>query len=206
MEHLLSGDADASPRQLLELHIPDEAGAWGGAGFSVSHAPNGSPFVSFGRTEVHLGSAGVWWVFGECRTDPPPTVDHANGVSCLDHVVVATPDVGRTSGSFADAGFPIRRTRATELAGTPSLQSFCWAGDVIIEIVGPTEPSGDGPARIWGLALVADDLDATVAWLGPQRCSRPRDAVQRGRRIAAIRTREVGVSVTLALMSPHPDS
>ena len=51
-------------------------------------------------------------------------------------------------------------------------------------------------------AVFVDDLDATVAWLGPDAVSAPRDAVQPGRRIASIR-REVGLGLPVALMTPH---
>jgi hypothetical protein len=52
------------------------------------------------------------------------------------------------------------------------------------------------------VVFVVDDLDATVAWLGPDVVSTPRDAVQSGRRIASIR-REAGLGLPVALMTPH---
>jgi hypothetical protein len=55
---------------------------------------------------------------------------------------------------------------------------------------------------VWGVVFVVEDLDATVAWLGPDVVSTPRDAVQSGRRIASIR-REVGLGLPVALMTPH---
>jgi hypothetical protein len=84
-------------------------------------------------------------------------------------------------------------------------QTFCWAGDVIVEIVGPLEPVGDAAgaaATFFGLALVADDLDATAAQLG-DLLGPPRDAVQPGRRIAGLRHRSVGISLPVAVMTPH---
>jgi hypothetical protein len=83
-------------------------------------------------------------------------------------------------------------------------QTFFWAGDVIVELVGPDvgEPSTDEPTTVFGLALVASDLDATAAVLGPL-LGTPKAAVQPGRRIAGLRGRDLGISLPLAVMSPH---
>jgi hypothetical protein len=59
---------------------------------------------------------------------------------------------------------------------------------------------GDHPAFFWGLALLAPDFDATIAWLGPERVSEPRPAVQPGRRIATVR-RAAGLALPVALIS-----
>ena len=81
-------------------------------------------------------------------------------------------------------------------------QRFFRMGEAILELVGPPQRAGDGPCRIWGYALVTDDIDASAAHLG-DRCSPPKPAVQPGRRIATIRTRELGIGPTIALMTPH---
>ena len=57
----------------------------------------------------------------------------------------------------------------------------------------------NGAARFWGLALLSDDLDQTVAQLG-DHASQVRAAVQSGRRIATLR-RSAGLAVPVALMS-----
>ena len=101
------------------------------------------------------------------------------------------------------AGLELRRTR--ELGGGAT-QSFLWAGDVILEVVSPPPPGPrptPGAAWVWGLSLVAPDLDATAGYLGPW-LSTPRPAVQAGRRIATLRTGELGISGPIAVMSPHP--
>jgi hypothetical protein len=81
---------------------------------------------------------------------------------------------------------------------------FFWAGDVIVELIGPDEgePTTDEPASVFGLALSATDLDATAAHLG-DLLGTPKDAVQPGRRIAGLRGRQVGISLPIAVMSPH---
>jgi len=199
---------------LTGIALPDPPEAWAEAGFSVQHDT-----VRFGPVALRLASAGrvpVGWSFTEdVGTDsldgiptalepapagPPPV--HPNGVSGLDHVVVATPDLGRTIEALESHGFELRRTRRTKVAGVDGTQAFFWAGEVILEVVGP-DVAGRGPAAIWGLAAWCEDLEATVAWLGPDRCGAVRDAVQPGRRVASLRGRELGLTVPVLLMSPH---
>lgn len=136
-------------------------------------------------------------------TDPAPTaLDHPNGVSRLDHVVVTTPDLGRTMAALEAVGFEARRTR--DIPGTDPVrrQVFVWAGEAILEVVGTAEPTGDGPAGLWGLALTSSDLDRAAEQLG-DRITTPKDAVQPGRRIATIDTRSLGIGTAIALMTPH---
>lgn len=130
----------------------------------------------------------------------PPA--HANGVVRLDHVVVLTPDLDRTTTALAAVGLAARRTREAGPGpdGAPRLQRFFRLGEVILEVVGPATPVGEGCARFWGLAYVVEDLDTTAAVLA-ERVSRPRDAVQPGRRIAALRP-GAGLAVPTAFLTP----
>jgi protein-L-isoaspartate(D-aspartate) O-methyltransferase len=132
------------------------------------------------------------------RESAPP---QPNGIVGVDHVVVATPDFARTTTALAEAGLQLRRVRE---AGGTAQQGFYVLGDAVLEVVGPLEPDGDGPALFWGLTLVAADLDATCAALGEDMVGAPRDAVQPGRRIATLR-RAAGLGTAVALMSPLPD-
>ncbi len=69
-------------------------------------------------------------------------------------------------------------------------------------MAGPaSDPDGIGPARLWGVTAVVEDLDALAARLG-DRLGAPGDAVQPGRRIATLR-REAGLGVPLAFMTPR---
>jgi len=132
------------------------------------------------------------------HTAPPAPVTHPNGAVGVDHVVVHTPALQRTLAALAGVGLEVRRVREAR----PDLhQAFLWAGDVLLEVAGPPEPAGDGPARLWGLVAVAPDLDRLAALPGEPLGS-VRDAVQPGRRIATVR-RELGSSVPLAFMTPH---
>ena len=130
--------------------------------------------------------------------DPPPGAIHPNGALGVDHVVVHTPALRRTLAALEGIGLEVRRVREAR----PDLhQAFLWAGDVLLEVAGPPEPAGDGPAALWGLVAVAPDLDRVAALPGEPLGS-VREAVQPGRRIATVR-RELGSSVPLAFMTPH---
>jgi hypothetical protein len=129
---------------------------------------------------------------------PGDAGSHPLGAVAVDHVVARTPDFARTIGALQDAGLDLRRTRN---AGPQAQQGFFNLGTAILEVVGPHEADGDGPASFWGLVLVVSDLDAAVRQLGDLAGS-PRDAVQPGRRIATVR-REAGLGTAVALMTPR---
>jgi hypothetical protein len=128
----------------------------------------------------------------------PVYADHPLGASGLDHVVVSTADLERTSGEIAVAtGCELKRIREV---GTMR-QGFhrIGRGGLIVELVErPDLPAG--PATFWGLVLIVDDLDAAHELLGTDRISAPKDAVQPGRRIATVRA-EVGLGLPVALMT-----
>lgn len=134
---------------------------------------------------------------------PAPTfAEHPLGATTLDHVVVLTADLERTSTALVAAtGFELRRIR--EL-GTLR-QGFHRIGErgeggLIVELVErPDIPAG--PASFWGVVFIVDDLDAACDLIGADRISPPKDAVQPGRRIATVRA-DVGLGVPLALMTP----
>jgi len=151
-------------------------------------------------TAADASAADATTAGGPGRGEPDPTA-HPNGASALDHLVVVTPDLDRTTAALAALGLDARRTRE---AGRGRLQRFFRLGEVILEVVGPVEPSGDGPATFWGLAFTVADIDATAAHLG-DRAGPPRPAVQPGRRITTLRKGDAtgGVSVPVAFMSPY---
>lgn len=140
----------------------------------------------------------------DARTSVP---GHHNGVTGLDHLVIGSPHVQRTTAALLGAGFEARRTRDTDGDGEAMRQVFFWAGPVIVELVGPADvgaaaASPDAPAAFFGLALNSGDLDDTAARLG-ELLGPPRPAVQSGRRIATLRFKAVGGSVPTVVMSPH---
>lgn len=200
--------------ELRRLLIGDDPRAWAAAGFTISDRSTTIGSIEIGFTE-HGGEGVIGWELTDIddgsidgimsiATDRPPAVpiEHPNGVSRLDHVVIRTPDLDRTEASLRAFGFSPRRTR--DVPGTePAIrQVFFWAGEAILEVVGPAEGDGGRPASIWGLALTTDDLDAAVAVIGTH-LSQPKPAVQPGRQIATVDTRSLGIAPALALMTPH---
>ena len=136
---------------------------------------------------------------GATRADTGATGGQPNGVVEIDHVVATTPDIDRTTAALEAAGIPARRTRE---AGPGRLQRFFRVGEPILELIGPAEPRGTGPARFYGLAFAVADLDATAAHLEGS-IGTTKDAVQPGRRIATLHAGDA-VSVPVAFMSPDP--
>lgn len=214
----------ATNPQLLTVDVGDDAAAWAAAGFAVAPGPDGD-LVWLGSTALRLTGRGgrvEGWALqgvttpidGLATTEPAGTgtgdgtaPPHPNGISRIDHVVVSSGDVDRSVAAFGEAGFEVRGERSTTSYGSPMRQVFFWAGDVIVELIGPDvgEPVSDDATSVFGLALVADDLDTTAAHLG-ELLSTPKDAVQPGRRIAGLRGAKVGISVPVAVMSPHERS
>ena len=132
---------------------------------------------------------------------PPMTpvyADHPLQASGLDHVVVSTADLERTSGAIASVtGCELKRIR--EVGSMRQGFHRIGRGGLIVELVErPDLPAG--PASFWGLVLIVDDLDAACDLIGPKRISAPKDAVQPGRRIATIRA-DVGLGLPVALMT-----
>lgn len=144
---------------------------------------------------------------GPPGSDEPPTA-HPNGAIGIDHVVLSTPDLERTIAAMSAVGVQCRRIRETEADARPMRQAFFRLGPSIVEVVSGADGSGtsaeDDPATFFGLAIDVEDLDETVALLG-DGISRPKAAVQPGRRIATLRHRSFDMSVAVALMDDHAD-
>ena len=190
-------------------------------------APEGGSFL-FGGVAVHVSPerpAGLHgWSFSTClagdldgipteASDPGPVGGEVAPVLggrllAVDHVVVTTDDLDRTSRAVeAHLGAPLRRTRD---AGGGTVQGFHRIENTVIELVSsPSSPLSPKGASLWGFVGVVDDLDAVWRALtrefGAEAVSGPRDAVQAGRRICSLR-RSVGLGVALALMDARPSS
>ncbi|WP_436793112.1 VOC family protein [Actinospongicola halichondriae] len=210
-----------SPLLLDSLIVGDDASSWSAAGFTVvdgSVAVGATTISCAGddapprwRLRADGGSVpasvdGIATSMADADRDAERdlvTPDHPNRVVAIDHVVLASPDLDRTTETFAGLGVDCRRIRDVP-GSTPAMQQrFFRLGPVILELVGSPESSGDGPASIWGLAFTVDDIDAAAAHLG-SACGAPKSAVQPGRRIATVRTRDLGISLPVALMSGAP--
>jgi hypothetical protein len=135
---------------------------------------------------------------GIAQLAAPVFASHALGASGLDHLVVLTPDLERTSDAIAEAtGHELKRVR--EVGAIRQGFHRIGPGGLIVELVERPELD-DGPAVFWGLVVNVDDLDAACELLGTDRVSPPKDAVQPGRRIATVRA-DVGLGFPVALMS-----
>jgi hypothetical protein len=205
---------------LAELLVADEPQAWRDAGFTVDQ----DGVCRIGTVRVRLlgsaaGSGVVGWRLRdvvpplesldglptEVATEAPADPDeHPLGALRIDHLVVMSPDLARTTAALEAIGAPTRRVRDYEVAGVPIRQVFFRLGEVILELVGDPSAAGEGPATFWGLTHTVADIDAAVSLLG-ERTDRVKDAVQPGRRITTLRHHELGMSVATALMSPPPE-
>jgi hypothetical protein len=125
-----------------------------------------------------------------------PQSDFELGVIGVDHVVINTPDLMRTSDSLTAAtGAPLKRVRD---AGNNVQQGFHRLGSVVVEIV--TAPTmSQGVASLWGFVLNVKDIHAVANHVGPDVLSIPKPAVQAGKLIATFRS-SVGLGVPVALM------
>jgi catechol 2,3-dioxygenase-like lactoylglutathione lyase family enzyme len=192
------------------LAVSDPPELWRDLGFTVEGSS-----CRIGSTVHDLGAAGdggvLSWsldgveVVGDeveglpttvrpAAADAPPA--HPNGVTIIDHVVVFTPNMDRTVQTLEKLGVECRRLRE---AGRGNVQAFFRFAETILEVVGPANGAGDGPARFFGLAFTVDDLDATASFFG-DRLRPAKDAVQRGRRIATL-DKSAGSTVAMAFMS-----
>ena len=219
---------DAMPRpRLVTLELRADPDAWRAAGFTVEDGGR----CRIGTTDLVLsggdGGFAGWAIAGaipgedgldgvatRVAADAAPVAEeaatpHANGVTAIDHVVLATPDTARTFETLEAAGFVLRRVRDAGTPERPLRQGFFLFADVLLEVVGPPEPvppgtacgSSGGPASLWGITLVAADLAVAGASFGAT-LGAPRGAVQAGREIAVV-AREAGLGVRVALMTPR---
>jgi hypothetical protein len=203
-----------------ELTIADDPAAWAALGFTIE---GGAALL--GRVSLRFTGPGaergiVGWSLRElasteldglptttsAREVPAPGGEHPNGVLAIDHIVAMSPALERSVEALQEAGLDLRRIREEPTPAGAPRQAFFRLGQEILELVQEPEDvveRAGGPARpshFWGLALLAPDLDATVARMAPH-AGEPRAAVQAGRRIATVR-RSAGLAVALALMSP----
>lgn len=207
---------------VIEVQVPGSPTTWSELGFAVTDG-----VVSLARCSVRPGMprlalgvaaggglgngnllAADWLgipLVAVDRAELPATTPprHPNGVLGTDHIVVMSPDLDSTAAAIRSMGWEIRRQRLTTLMGVDVVQLFVWAGAALLEVVCAVEPTEFiREPSLWGVALAAEDLDATVERLG-ERIGTPRDAVQQGRRIATIRRRGTDLGLEVAIMSPH---
>ena len=201
--------------RLAAVELPGSAVEWRALGFAV----DADGRVAFANGAITFGAAAPALAIDASRdaavvVDGPsdvdgvpvgigavaPGVDHPNGAFELDHVVLMTDSLDRTSAAVADVlGLEQRRVRQTDTV-RQAFHRFDDQGGVrgcIVELAETNRVSG---AVLWGLVVNVADLDAACAAAG-DLIGPPKDAVQPGRRIATVR-RDAGLSTAVALMSP----
>jgi hypothetical protein len=159
--------------------VPSDAAAWERLGFALVDGA-----VPLGGVAIGFADEWGWELDGPSA---PPAVEHPNGATGIDHVVMLTGDLDATVERLRSEGLDHRRTRD---AGEGRRQAFFVLGPCLLEVAGPVE----GGERLWGITLVAPDL----APFG----GNPKDAVQPGRRITTI-PREAGLGIPVAVMTPR---
>mgnify|MGYP001817825394 CR=1 FL=1 len=167
--------------------VPAGITGWTLSGVPLAGDPSGST-VSVDGLTTHVVAPST-----------PAYADHPIAAMGLDHVVVMTPDLERTSAAISEAtGCELKRVR--EVGSMRQGFHRIGSGGLIVELVErPEIPEGD--AAFWGLVVNVEDLDAACAHIGADRISAPKDAVQPGLRIATIRA-EVGLGLPVAFMTP----
>ncbi len=208
---------------IAEVEIADAPARWAGLGFDVE-----GELCRLGTVALRLSGSGQgagitgWSLRGIASTEldglptsassspeAPPAPPHGNGVAAIDHVVAISPALDRSVAALQAAGLDLRRVREEPTPAGAPRQAFFRLGEVILEVVQePGEVTArrggpDRPAHFWGLALLVEDLDATVAAMAPH-AGEPRAAVQPGRRIATL-SRSAGLAVPVALIDREPN-
>jgi hypothetical protein len=202
---------------VAEIAVADAPDAWARAGFTV----DSDDVCRVGGVDIRLAGSGrgtgvVGWSLRGLPDGSADELDgilttrssamvsmparHPNGVTDIDHIVLFSPDLGRTVKALAAIGVEPRRERDTELGGRPIRQIFVRFGDVIIEVVGSPDAASEGPTTVWGITYEVADIDATAAYFG-DRTTPVKEAVQPGRRITTLRHHELGMSVRSAMIS-----
>jgi len=143
----------------------------------------------------------------ESEAPPVAGATHPNGTRSIDHLVVITPDLDRTTAALQDAGFDLRRLREGDTPGGSHRQAFFRMGELILEVVEAPQGTSiaadpDGPARLWGISFLVDDLETPASLLG-DALGEPRDAVQPGRRIVTVAD-GAALGPAIAFMTPGP--
>lgn len=118
------------------------------------------------------------------------------GATHIDHIVISSNNSGAVAQTFADnLGIEIKRKMIRP--GTSAQLAFAKLQEVILEFAGPPEPKTDEEvkARLWGMVLAVEDIEAAVARLREQgyTVTDPSKAVQPGAKIATVKGGTSGV-------------
>jgi hypothetical protein len=206
-----------------EITIAEEPQRWAALGFAVegeecrlagitvrlSGASDGAGITGWSLRELASADLdGLPTTLSE-RPARPPELPHPNGVISIDHVVAVSPSFDRSVEAMQAAGLDLRRVREEPTPAGAPRQAFFRLGREILEMVAEPEEivartgGPERPVRFWGLALLVEDIEETVAAMAPHAPA-PRPAVQPGRRISTI-GRSAGLAVPIALITREQD-
>ncbi len=211
--------------QLIMVTLNENPESWELLGFTLSHGKAGESSFMLGQVKFVFtsgsGPKGISSVKASGISEPIDSLpfkeisnneagnmtfqgrsSHRNAITKIDHLVVTTADCDRTTSAFESAGIPSRRVRTFGNQENLTRQTFFWLGDVILELVGPDSSSGSDQPAFWGLALVSENITETLSVFG-DLCTPLKQAVQAGRSITTVKTRDIGISVPIAVMTPH---
>lgn len=204
------------PRRLTGLRVGADPEAWRRADFHVARRIVSVDGVTLLLADPAEGTGvrgialhpSVDGPIDGLATFPGPAesaspADHPNGVTALDHLVVVTPDLERTTAALAAIGVHPRRSVAGLRGDAETTFRFFLLGTCVLELIGPTpgasRAASSGPAEVVGLAFTTARID-DLGDLAPP----PRPAVQPGRRITTLDHHDLGLGVPVALLSPRP--
>lgn len=129
------------------------------------------------------------------------------GVTHIDHIVISSNDSSTVAQTFADnLGIEIKRKMIRP--GTSAQLAFAKLQEVIIEFAGPPEvkPDEEVKAKLWGMVVAVDDIDAAVADLRSKgyTVGDPSKAVQPGAKIATVKGGTSGVPFAMIQYNALP--
>lgn len=129
------------------------------------------------------------------------------GATHIDHIVISSNDSGTVAQTFADnLGIEIKRKMIRP--GTSAQLAFAKLQEVILEFAGPPEvkPGEEVKARLWGMVLAVEDIEAAVASLREKgyTVSDPSKAVQPGAKIASVKGGTSGVPFAVIQYNAMP--
>ena len=194
--------------RLAGIGVPDAPAVWEAIGCTVvdGAVPLANGALLLGRAGLMVaGPLDATELEGVPLATHPvvPAVEHPSGAFELDHLVLLTESLERTS-EMVHASLGLERRRVRE-AG-PVRQAFHRFADppdgasrgCIVEVV---ESDRISATTLMGVVVNVTDLFGLADQLGPDVMSLPKPAVQPGRHIATIR-RDVGLGTAVALMTP----
>ncbi|MCW3033600.1 MAG: hypothetical protein QOK19_549 [Solirubrobacteraceae bacterium] len=207
-----------------EIEIADDPGSWSALGFAVDGEVCVLGGVALRLSGANAGEGVLGWSLRGVSSDDldglptslserpvrAPALTHPNGAVSIDHVVAVSPSFERSVTAMQAAGMDLRRVRDEPTPAGAPRQAFFRLGREILELVEEPEDvvaakgGADRPVRFWGLAVLVDDIDATVEAMAPH-AGPARAAVQPGRRIATV-ARSAGLAIPLALITREQDA